>query len=225
MVVRAEKRGAACQPDEGERWGCLVQDRDSRFVVACATGALSEDLIEQAVTMTVERTHQRELHWFSDGWQGYQSILERASRKRVLTGKRGRPRWVVPETVTLTQTVKHRDEHGRLLSVEIRAALGADVESAGTVHVERLNGALRDRLNALTRKTHAFAKRDATFDALVGLQLFDHNFHRAHQALRLPGADGVRRYHHRSPAMALGLTDHRWSFQELLTSRVPITPL
>ena len=109
--------------------------------------------------------------------------------------------------------------------MEIRAALGADVESAGTVHVERLNGALRDRLNALTRKTHAFAKRDATFDALVGLQLFDHNFHRAHQALRLPGADGVRRYHHRSPAMALGLTDHRWSFQELLTSRVPITPL
>src|SRR5438105_8305624 len=38
------------------------------------------------------------------------------------------------------------------------------------------------------------------------------------QALRLPCADGVRRYHHRSPAMALGLTDHLWSFQELLTS-------
>ncbi len=64
------------------------------------------------------------------------------------------------------------------------------MEPAGTVHVERLNGALRDRLNALTRKTHAFAKRDATLDALVGLQLFDHNFQRAHQALRLPAADG-----------------------------------
>ena len=33
------------------------------------------------------------------------------------------------------------------------------------------------------------------FDALVGLQLFDHNFHRAHQALRLPGGKGVHRYH------------------------------
>ncbi len=146
----------------------------------------------------------------------------RAYRQRVPTGKRGRPPWVVPETVTLTQTVKHRDEHGRLLSVEIRAALVAAMEPTGTVHVERLNGALRDRLNALTRKT--LAKRDATWDALVGLQLFDHNFHRAHQALRLPRGDGVRRYHHRSPAMALGLTDHLWSFQELLTSRVPITP-
>jgi hypothetical protein len=201
-----------------------VQDRDSRFVVACATGPLSEDLIEQAVTITVQRTHQRELHWFSDGWHGYQNILARAYRKPVLTGKRGRPRWVVPETVTLTKTVKHRDEHGRLLSVETRAALGAAMEPTGTVHVERLNGALRDRLNALTRKTHAFAKRDATWDALVGLQLFDHNFHRAQQALRLPAGDGMHRYHQRSPAMVLGLTDHLWSFQELLTARIPITP-
>jgi hypothetical protein len=146
-----------------------VQDRDSRFVVAWATGPLSEDLIEQAVTTTVQRTHQRELHWFSDGWHGYGSILQRAYRKRVVTGKRGRPRLVVPETVTLTQTVKHRDEHGRLLSVEICAALGALIKPAGTVHVERLNGALRDRLGALTRKTHAFAKRDASLRCAGGL--------------------------------------------------------
>jgi hypothetical protein len=193
-------------------------------VVACATGPLNEDLIEQAVITTVARTHQRPLSWFSDGWHGYRSILVRAYRQRHLTGKRGRPAWVVPASVTLTQTFKHRDEHGRLLSVEIRAALGAGLKPAGTVHVERLNGALRDRLNALTRKTHAFAKRDATWDALVTLQLFDHNFHRAHRALRLPCENGVRRYRQRSPAMALGLADHRWSFQELLTSRIPITP-
>src|SRR5690242_7021720 len=77
---------------------------------------------------------------------------------------------------------------------------------------------------SLTRKTHAFAKRDDTWDALVGLQLFDHNFRRAHRALRLSLDDGVRRSHHRSPAMALGLTDHRWSFLEVLTTRVSITP-
>jgi hypothetical protein len=193
-------------------------------VVAYATGPLGEDLIEQAVTTTVERTHRRPLSWFSDGWHGYRSILVRVYRKPMRMGNRGRPPLVVPKTITLTQTVKHRDEHGHLLSVEIRTALGAAMGPAGTVHVERLNGALRDRLNALTRKTHAFAKRDATWDALVGLQLFDHNFLRPHRALRLPLADGVRRYHRRSPAMALGLIDHLWSFQDLLTSRIPITP-
>lgn len=164
---------------------------------------MSEELIEQAVRTTVQRTHQRELHWFSDGWHGYRSLLEQASRQPVRTGKRGRPRLVVPETISLLQTVKHRDEHGRLLSVEIRAALGEASEPAGTIHVERLNGAFRDRLNALTRKTHAFAKRDDTWGALVGLQLFDHNFHRTHRALRLPQASDGCRYDHRSPAMAL----------------------
>ncbi len=193
-------------------------------MIACATGPLGEDLIEQAVTTTVQRTHRRPLSWFSDGWHGYRSILVRAYRKPMRTGNRGRPPLVVPKTITLTQTIKHRDEHGRLLSVEIRTALGAALEPAGTVHVERLNGTLRDRLNALTRKTHAFAKRDATWDALVGLQLFDHNFQRAHRALRLPGGEGVYRYQRRSPAMVLGLTDHLWSFQQLLTTRIPITP-
>jgi len=218
------KNGAGDQPDAGERWGCLVQGRASRFVVASATGPVGEDLIAEAVTRTVARTQQRSLFWFSDGGQGYEPILRRAYRQPVRTGQRGRPRLAVPQGVTLTQTIKHRDGHGRLLSVEIRAALGAERGPAGTVHVERLNGVLRDRLAALTRQTHAFAKRDATWDALVGLPLFDHNFQRAHPALRRPGADGIRRYEQRSPAMALGLTDHRWSFQELLTARIPITP-
>jgi hypothetical protein len=71
---------------------------------------------------------------------------------------------------------------------------------------------------------HAFAKRDATFDALLALQLFDHNFHRAHPALRRLQPCGRRRYEQRSPALALGLTDHLWSFEELLTVPLPLTP-
>jgi len=84
-------------------------------VVASASGPLSENLIEQAVATTVQRTHQRELHWFSDGWHGYGSILERAYRQRVVTGKRGRPRLVVPETLTLTQTVKDQATAQKLI--------------------------------------------------------------------------------------------------------------
>src|SRR6266699_1642458 len=54
-------------------------------------------------------------------------------------------------SVPLTQTIKHRDEHGKLLSVEIRAVLGEIVSEPGTVHIERVNGTLHDRLNALIR--------------------------------------------------------------------------
>jgi hypothetical protein len=204
-----------------------VQDRDSRFVVASSTGPVGQDLITQAVKMTAQRTHHRPLAWYSDGWQGYADILTHTYRQpQPRHGRTGRRKLVVPETISLMQNVKHRDSRGRLLSVEIRMAMGQSAGPAGTVHVERLNGALRDRVNALTRKTHAFAKRDATWDALLGLQIFDHNFHRSHLALRLPLCvpDSVHRYQHRSPAMALGITDHLWSFQDLLTARLPITP-
>jgi hypothetical protein len=121
----------------------------------------------------------------------------------------------MPDTVRLTQTVKHRDIHGRLLSVEVVAALGALADLPGTVHIERLNGTLRDRLHALTRKTHAFAKRDVTWDALLGLAIFEHNWVQPHPALRQHA--GQSRC---SPAMGLHLTDHCWSWREFLTTPV-----
>jgi hypothetical protein len=34
---------------------------------------------------------------------------------------------------------------------------------------------------------------------------------------------GVRRYHRRSPAMAAGLTEHVWSWEEFLNIPVPIS--
>ena len=91
------------------------------------------------------------------------------------------------------------------------------------VHGERLNGVLRDRLACLTRRTHAFAKTAATWDALLGLALFEHNWLRPHPALRQPSRAPDRRYDQRTPAMALGLTDHRWTWTAFLTTPVPLT--
>ena len=106
--------------------------------------------------------------------------------------------------------------------VEVRATIGNLASQPYPVHIERLNGVLRDRLACLTRRTHAFAKRTTTWDALVGLALFEHNWLRPHPALRqaLPQPVAARLYHRRTPAMALGLTDHVWSFTEFLTRPV-----
>jgi hypothetical protein len=205
-------------PNEGERWGCLVQDRASRCIVAHAHGRIGDELVDQAVGITVARTHCRPLDWCGDGWRGYPAVIRRHYQSPSKTGKRGRPRLVLPSTVRLTQVIKHRDEHGRLLSVEIKAALGTKIACAHPVHIERFNGCLRDHLNALTRKTHAFAKTDATWDALLCLQIFDHNFGRYHRSLRLPHPSFPGRYLHRSPAMTLGISDHLWSLQDLLTT-------
>jgi hypothetical protein len=195
-----------------------VQDRPSRFIVAAAAGRIGEPLITDAVAQVANRTNQAPFAWCSDGWQGYRHILTQQYRRPLSTGKRGRPRRVMPEEVQLTQTIKHRDAHGHLVCVETRAVLGELVADPGTVHVERFNGTLRDRLAALTRKTHAFAKRDATWDALLTMQIFEHNWLRPHLALRRPLSQVPPRYAQRSPAMALALTDHIWSWLEFLTT-------
>ena len=123
--------------------------------------------------------------------------------------------------VRLTQVVKHRRGR-RQVSVEVRPTIGAPVEQLHTVHVERFNGVLRDRLGCLTRKTHAFAKDSATWDAAVRLACFEHNWLRPHPALRRPLAEPCtgRRYERRTPAIALGLTDHPWPFVDFLTRPV-----
>jgi hypothetical protein len=118
----------------------------------------------------------------------------------------------------LTQAVKRRYQ-GRMVRVEVRQVLGEAVDCPYPVHEERLNGMLRDRWNALTRKTHAFAKTTGTWDARVILCLFEHNWLRPHRALREAG-EGLpegRRYRPRTPAMAIGLTDHIWTWEEFLT--------
>ena len=207
----------------GERWGCLIVDRPTRFVAAVATGPRVGDLAARAIRLAHRRSHGRPLAWCGDGWQPYAAIIRRLYRRPVRTGKRGRPPLRVPAGVRLTQAVKRRDRRGRLQAVAVRPTIGPALAQPHPVHVERLNGVLRDRLNCLTRKTHAFAKTPEAWDAAVGLALFEHNWLRGHVALREPIVAPDRRYRPRTPAMAIGLTDHRWTWQEFFTTRAPST--
>src|SRR5262249_42704459 len=133
-------------------------------------------------------------------------------------------RWAIlkpTDGIGLIQAVKQRKGR-RLQGIEVRAAIGDRVELSYAVHLERLNGILRDRLNCLIRKTHAFAKDTATWDALFGLALFEHNWIRPQIALRLPLPNPHlgRCYDRRTPAMALGFSDHTWFWEELF--RLPV---
>ena len=45
------------------------------------------------------------------------------------------------------------------------------------------------------------------------------------QSLRLPGPAGTGpKWQERTPAMAAGLTDHRWTMHELLSHPIPLPP-
>jgi hypothetical protein len=205
----------------GPRWGCLSQERESRFVVAWGFGSSEEAAAPGVVEQTRERTAgRRGIVWVSDGSGSYEKWVKRVYRDPVRTGRAGRPRLEATPGVGLTQVIKTR-EGRRIVDVRVRHCFGPNPARAHTVRIERRNGVLRDRLNCLTRKTHAFAKRDATWDAAVTLSLFEENWMRPHVALRIEqaGLPAGRKYLQRSPAMALGLTDHIWAWTEFLTRR------
>ncbi|MEO6086755.1 MAG: hypothetical protein ABIQ18_26935 [Umezawaea sp.] len=191
-------------------------------MVSFAVAGSEAKAARKVVPETRQRTAgQRGIRWLSDGHRAYNECVRRVYRDPVRTGARGRPRLVRTPGVGLTQTVKRR-ERRRVVEVTVRHRFGPKPEAPHTVHVERLNGVLRDRLNCVTRKTRGFAKRDATWKALVGLCLFEHNWLKPHPALRekAEGLPNGRRYHQRTPAMAIGLTDHPWTWNAFFTHKI-----
>jgi hypothetical protein len=190
-------------------------------VVAFCAKRSEAAAVPVVVRQTRERTaEQRGIMWISDGHHAYVKAVRRTYRHKVRTRAPGRPRFAPTPGVGLTQVVKTRKKN-RIVNVEVRHCFGPEPTCPYTVRVERKNGVLRDRLGCLARKTHAFARSGATWDSLVGLCLFEHNWLIEHVALRerAPDLPEGRKYRRQSPAMAIGLTDHIWDWTEFLTLR------
>jgi hypothetical protein len=199
----------------------MSQHRASRFIVAFSAKNSEEDAAAEVVPLTRERTAgRRGIRWISDGHHAYKYWVRKVYRDPV-AGGRGRPRKEATPGVGLTQIVKHRVGY-KIKKVTVRHCFGVETEDPRTVRIERLNGVLRDRLGCLTRKTHGFAKRMRTWEAVVGLAVFEHNWIREHPALRkqAEGLPNGQRYRRRTPAMAIGLSERQWTWEDLLTQRV-----
>jgi hypothetical protein len=111
-----------------------------------------------------------------------------------------------------------------VLGAERLTHLGLTISTA---LVERVNLTLRQALAPLARKTSSFYKdRERMRQRVVLFQAFD-NVARPHMSLRqqLPPQVCLRqgtirpRRQARTPAMVAGLTNHVWTFRELLTAK------
>jgi transposase-like protein len=77
-------------------------------------------------------------------------------------------------------------------------------ENICTSYVERQNLTIRMQMRRFTRLTNAFSKKLKNLKCALDLHFSHYNFMRIHQSLRI------------TPAMASGVTDHSWTWQELL---------
>jgi transposase-like protein len=164
-----------------------------------------------------------------DGLKTYIKAFQRVFRVRVPSQGRGRPRLVAWPDVVLVQVIK-RYVKGHVSEVEQRIVQGAPTllarllwESQGgivinTAYIERLNATFRQHLTWLTRRTRTLAHRTDTLSTAMYLLGSVYNFCRFHDMLSFPNRLP------RTPAMAAGLTDHRWSIHELLCFKVAPPP-
>jgi transposase-like protein len=169
-----------------------------------------------------------------DGLSSYVTAFRRVFRRPERTGRVGRPR-LVPEAGLLLGQVMKRYVRRQVASVEQRvvqgtaAAISAVLTATGTgtqintAYIERLNATFRACLAPLVRRGRALARTEAALTAGMYLVGCAYNFCWTHASLRLPAPPGSRRkWQERTPAMAAGLTDHRWTLDDLLHYQVPL---
>lgn len=146
----------------------------------------------------------------TDGFLPYKNAIRDAFGNRIAHG-----------TITKTYSVTNlgtaaavRYSPAQVVAVARDVVSGVPAEIS-TSYVERQNLTLRMGSRRFTRLTNGFSKSLDCHVAAVSLHVAFYNLVRQHEALRT------------TPAIALGITDHAWSFAELIDAALdtqPITP-
>jgi IS1 family transposase/transposase-like protein len=222
--------------EDGRQWVWISFAPEFRLILAAFVGPRTFESALQLIQMTAAVVLGVPC-FFSDGFSGYLSALSavyHTLKTFPRTGKPGRPKQPRQEPhpeLVYGQVVKKKRQ-GRLQALVYRVRCGAKrLETLGlsisTSLIERLNLTLRHALAPLGRKSWSFCKdRTQMRRRVVFFQAF-YNFARPHMSLRIPlpaqepHAAGLSQpqWCHRTPGMAAGLTDHVWTFRELLTAK------
>ena len=114
---------------------------------------------------------------------------------------------IVVKVFSKPKETRERYSPGDFVTVDKSMQRGnPDLEKAGTSHIERKNGSLRQWCKRLTRLTYAFSKKKANLRAALALHFWYYNFARVHGSLRA------------TPGMESGLTDHVWTLPEFISN-------
>ena len=100
---------------------------------------------------------------------------------------------------------EHRYSPGCIVGIHIKRVTGnPDRKHISTSLVERQNLTMRMNMRRFTRLTNAFSKTLASLEAALAIHFLYYNFMRIHQSLRV------------TPAMEAKVSNHIWSWEELL---------
>lgn len=172
----------------------------------------------------------------TDGFAAYPKSILRAFREKVKrTAGKGRCSlqvWphihigtVIKRTVKMRlKEIVRQVTHGTEEMAQNLLMLSRGGNILNTSYIERFNGTIRERLASLTRKCRHAASKIESLHTGMYLIGCTYNFCLAHHELSKSVTKGGfgRPY---TPAMASSITDHVWSFLELMTYKVAPPPL
>ena len=232
-----QKKQKNCNSEEtdqaGDFWDHTAITPDNKLIVSLVVGKRTKDKTQELVSDTQSRLQKGHLPTlFSDGYEGYEpSILEAFGRryKSPQASLAGRPRLDIirwPQGLAYAQIIKSTKEkindgihlkviRGKAKVLHTLSLLGYN--KINTSSIERHNGTSRLHNQRKVRKTLAFSKSHLYHGWMSWLSVVQYNFCRAHGSLRFKDENG---FHHRTPAMASGLTERIWSTNEWLLSPV-----
>ena len=217
--------------EQGDCWDVNAMDPQSKLLVSLVPGKRSAETIHQGVADAAKRLapDARLPALFSDGEPAYVEAIRQIfghpypAPRSCERGRRPAPILRIPQKLVYAQVIKHR-QAGRVLRVEIRPIFGKGKlpavvallgwKKANTSAIERFNLTDRMRNGRKARKTIGFSRRACFHDGMSWISALRYNFHHPHRALRLQSQDGG--WQQRTPAMAAGVTDHRYSSLELM---------
>ncbi|MBF0544625.1 MAG: hypothetical protein HQM08_09335 [Candidatus Riflebacteria bacterium] len=222
----------------GDIWDHTAIDAESRLLISLVPGKRTAEncvkLLEDVKSRTGGRT---DVYITSDEHAPYVKAIEKVYAEPVTPPKRcgpGRPpkaRLKMPANLCYA-TVRKTRENGRVVKVKRTIVFGTWFllmfyllcslvsKTINTSFVERNNGTERGKNSRKCRKTLAFSKLEELHNAASYFTGFSYNF--CWPVRTLDQKNVGKEIAHRTPAMAVGLTDHVWTIKEWCAFPVPV---
>jgi hypothetical protein len=207
----------------------------SWFLLWVDFGPRTQDTAAALIAQVMARTRALPL-LLTDGWKASTAALLQVvggvyrRRRRGKVGRQPQPRLVAPPTLLYAQVVKVRNTAGQVVEVSRRVVFGGPRRFGKQLHLRQLGmtiqtafmecwyGTLRGLVAPVRRRTRCLSWSRTRHRGKVWLVVSLDNCVLPHKSLR----QGHTR---RTPAMAIGLTDHVWSYREYLWLPVHTAPV
>jgi IS1 family transposase len=207
----------------------------SWFLLWVDIGPRTQERAATLIAQVVARAREVPV-FLTEGWKAYSAALLQVlgvvyrRRRRGKVGRKPKPRLVAPKHLFYAQVVKVRNPAGQVVEVSRRVVFGGPrrfvkqlcLRQLGTTiqtaFMERWYGTLRGLVAPLRRRTRCLSWSHHRHRGRVWLMVSLYNFVMPHKSLRQGRTQ-------RTPAMAIGLTDHVWSYREYLWLPVHTDPV